>query len=104
MKRLPIIAALLLVAAVAFANPFVGRWICDGDRYQITSDHIRGVMDGHPYDSAYTFTDRTWTWKDRAWVYLVVDDDHLLVAGINFNGQPWYWMLSRDNTKPPSGT
>lgn len=105
--RLAILVAILaLTAAFSFAdNPFLGSWAVSEDRYQVSDTHISGVMDGQPYESDYAYTDRTWTWKDRTWVYHFLDPDHLLVAGISDDGRPWYWLISRakPNVGLPSG-
>ncbi len=91
----------LTAVLVSAENPFVGRWKVDSDRYLITDSHISGIMDGIPYESGYTFTDGSWTWKDRTWLYHVIDPDHIFLIGILQVNGIWavvYWRMSRDES------
>lgn len=103
MKRFLFTLVLLLITGLVFANPFVGRWKVGEDRYAVTDNHISGIMDGQSYESDYTYTDRTWVWKDLAWTYRFIDANHILVVGINPEGRPWYWMILRDSDSDSSG-
>jgi hypothetical protein len=99
MKLGLLLAILLLIAGSAFAiNPFVGEWVVQDDHYYINDAHIIGIMDGVPFESDYTYTEQTWAWKDRIWIYRFFGPDKILLVGILHYGQgfaPSYWVLIR---------
>lgn len=105
MRRLVLILGILLLATLLWANPFLGRWKVGDDRYMISETHISGVMDGQPYETDYTYTQRAWTWRDRTWLYYEVNPNTIFLIAILTDGQGGVgiarWVLVRDT--PDSG-
>lgn len=76
MKRGIILCVLLLVAALAFANPFLGYWQVAGleRSFSISESSIEGVGN-------YTFDARLIVIDGTPWLYYVRDANHIGLVG-----------------------